>query len=184
MSRGARRGWLWLLGLIVAVVGVSILFARKHGTAPPLRKPAPAFALPDIAGRQVSLADYAGRDVALRFGSVTCTVCDSDWVTLARWQADGGSALRIVAVEVGQPADLVRLRMQGVQTQVPVLIDADGAVASAYGVTSLPTFAFINRAGALVAVAAVMNRGAIWPDATWQFYAGLVRSADAPSEAP
>lgn len=179
VTRGARRGGLWLLLFAGAVGVVSIVLARSHGARAPVNKPAPAFTLPDVTGRQVALSAFAGQDVALRFGSVTCTVCDSDWDTLTRWQQAAGSTLRIVAIEVGQSPDLVRLRMQGVQTAVPVLVDADGSVAAAYAVSSLPTFAFIDQRGELVAVQPVVNRGAIWPDTTWQFYVGLLRGADA-----
>jgi peroxiredoxin len=180
MNAAVRRGLLWVGGLALAVAAVAAWAALHGGHALGPGRPAPDFTLPDLDGRSVSLAALrGGGDLALRFGSVTCTVCDSDWAVLGRWQAEAGPGLRLAAVEVGQPPDLVRLHLQGVRPPVPVLIDAEARVARAYGVSSLPSFAFVDRAGRLLAVRPVLARGGIWPDATWAYYLGVLRQADA-----
>jgi peroxiredoxin len=179
MTAGSRRGLLWLAAFAAAVAAFAVLVALRQGGAPALNRPAPDFALPDLAGQTVTLADLGGGDVVLRFGSVACTVCDPDWTTLGRWQQQAGAALRIAAVEVGQPLAVVRMRLGGQALPVPVLVDAGGAVARAYGVPSLPAFAFIGRGGRLVELQPVLTHGAIWPDATWSWHVRQLLAADA-----
>ncbi len=173
----ARRGWLWVLGLVVVVGGLSAVLARGAGSVAPVGRTAPAFTLPDLHGRMVSLRSLGPGDIALRFGSVNCTICDPDWGVLARWQAQAG-APRIVAIEVGQSPAVVGVRLHAASYPVPVLIDASGAVALQYGVGSLPAFAFIDRAGRLVAVRSVVTRTGIWPTATWRHFVRLLHEAD------
>lgn len=173
-----RRGWIWVLAFAVVVAAGAVLLARGGGSAGESSRPAPLFTLPDLQGRQTALASLSSGDLVLRFGSVNCTICDPDWNVLARWQAAPG-APRIVAIEVGQPADVVHVRLQDPSYPVPVLIDASGAVAQQYGVRNLPSLAFIDRAGRLVAVQSVETRTGIWADATWQHYVGLLQKADA-----
>lgn len=169
-----RRGWIWLVAFAAVVAALAALLSWGGGPRTGPLPLAPAFTLPDLAGQPTALP--AG-DVALRFGSVNCTICDPDWDTLARWQAAPG-APRILAVEVGEPAAVVAVRLRAPSYPVPVLIDATGAVAQRYGVRSLPSFAFIDRAGRLVAVQGVETRTGIWGEATWQHYVGLLAQAD------
>jgi hypothetical protein len=178
MTRGARRGLLWL-GAFVALLGaLAVLFARGPAVDPAGYGPAPAFALPDLQGRTVTLAELGGANVVLRFGSVACTDCASDWNLLGQWQRGAGSRIRIVAVEVGQPADVVRVKLSGEQLPVPVLVDAGGQVAAAYGVRSLPSFAFIDAGGRLLAVDPVITHGAVWSASTWTFHLDQLLRAD------
>jgi len=174
----AGRGLLWLVVLAVLVVGASLFLARGGGIVEPVGRPAPQFTLPDLAGTATSLSSFGPGDVALRFGSVNCTICDPDWQVLARWQALPG-APRIVAVEVGQPPDVVRVQLHAASYPVPVLIDASGGVAAEYGVRNLPAFAFIDRYGRIVAVQSVVTRTGIWPDATWLRFVARLHRADA-----
>lgn len=172
-----RRGLLWLAALLLVVLaGFALL--RRGGSDAAAGRVAPAFTLPDLGGVPHSLASFGGGDIALRFSSVNCTICDPDWQVLARWQAEPG-APRIVAIEVGEPASVVRVRLQAASYPVPVLIDASGGVAAAYGVANLPAFAFIDRYGRVVAVRSVVSRTGIWPDSTWRGFLAALRRADA-----
>lgn len=167
-----------MLGTVgLGVVCVAVL--RHTAIAAPLGRPAPAFALPDLRGRVRSLASLGRGDVVLRFGTLACTICDPDWSVLRQWQASAGSGLHIVAVQERQSRTWVRQQLQGVRTGVPVLVDATGAVAARYGVQTLPSMAFIDRYGALVAVEPVITRTGIWSTGTWRYYLGRLRRADA-----
>ncbi len=176
--RGMRRGFLWLLAFAACVLAFSVALARGGGLVAPVGRPAPPFALPDLAGRLVPLSRFAGGDVVLRFGSVACTICDPPWPQLAAWQRSAGPGVRLVDIEVGQPIAVVRLDLAPQRLPVPVLVDPSGGVALAYGVRSLPSFAFIDRGGHVVAVAPVVTRTGLWPQATWLHYLRATRAAD------
>jgi peroxiredoxin len=176
-TRARRRGWVWVGALALLVAGV-VVAARGGAYRAPVGRPAPPFALPTVSGRLVSLEAFRGHDVVLRFGSVACTVCDPDWAELGAWQAQAGPRVRILAVEVGQPASVVAMVLGGTRLPVPVLVDPTGAVARAYGVTELPSFAFVDRRGELVAVAPVLTRTGLWPTTVWRRYLELTESRD------
>jgi peroxiredoxin len=169
---------VWLTVFVAVVVGASLALARRGGVVAPVGHPAPQFTLPNLQGRLTALSSFGPGNIALRFSSVNCTICDPDWAVLARWQALPG-APRIVAIEVGQPPDVVGVRLHHATYPVPVLIDASGAVAAEYGVRTLPAFAFIDRFGRIVAVQSVTTRTGIWPDATWLRFVGRLQRADA-----
>ncbi len=176
--RGMRRGFVWLMAFVACVLAFSVALARGGGLVAPVGRTAPPFALPDLAGRLVPLSRFAGGDVVLRFGSVACTICDPPWPQLAAWQRSAGPGVRLVDVEVGQPIAVVRLDLGPQRASVPVLVDPSGGVALAYGVRSLPSFAFIDRRGDVVAVAPVVTQTGLWPQATWLHYLRATEIAD------
>jgi len=178
-ARGRRRGLLAVALVAALAAAIGLALALSGVRRAPVGRPAPGFTLPSLNGPSVSLAALRGSDVVLRFGSVTCTLCDPDWSELAMWQTSGGPGLRVLAVEVGQPLSVVAIALGGVHPQVPVLVDPSGGVAAAYGVRSLPSVAFINRRGELVSVQVIGTRTGLWPAATWLYYLGRLRASDA-----
>ena len=179
MTRRVRRGLFWLGGFVALCAVLAAVVSRGQAIDPAGYGPAPPFRLPSLSGPPVTLAGLGGGNVVLRFASVACTDCNPDWNLLARWQRQAGAGIRLVAVEVGQPADEVAVHLAGLALPVPVLIDASGAVAAAYGVTSLPAFAFIDRQGRLLQVAPVVTHGAVWSQSTWTWHLDRLLRADA-----
>jgi peroxiredoxin len=134
----------WLRAGLQAAALVALLFAVRaytlrgvaSGAAPPL-------AGRDLDGHPISLDDFRGGPVAVHFWATWCEVCsvESGSVTaLAR-----GGRVVTVATDSGDAAR-VRARMEQEGVSFPVVIDANGAIAAAWGVTRFPTTFFLDRA--------------------------------------
>jgi peroxiredoxin len=121
--------------------------------APVPRAAAPAFALRTLDGRSLSLATLRGDVVLVYFWATWCPYCRKELPTtmeeLARRYRD--QRLTVLAVNIEEGADTVGpwVRRHGVT--VPVLLDADGEVASEYRVTATPTAVLIDREGRMLA---------------------------------
>lgn len=118
-----------------AAVAVAAIVAVAIGGQSPARSatgPAPAFSLASTNGRQVSLADYRGRNVLLYFNEgVGCDACFYQASKLeadAAFQQTGVAFVPIVMNSIAEiRAEQIRL---GVRT--PYLVDTDGAVSRTY----------------------------------------------------
>jgi len=126
-------------------------------------KPAPAFALENLAGKKVSLADYKGKAVLINFWATWCAPCkiETPWLVELRNQyaAQGFEVLGISAddldkddakkladekKEIGRTADQLHI-------PYPVLIDG-GSIDKDYGgLDELPMSFYIDRTGTVVA---------------------------------
>lgn len=119
---------------------------------------APAFTLPDTAGEQVSLADYAGKIVVLEWFNFGCP--------FVRKHYDSGNMPALQKKYTGK--DVVWLSInssaEGKQGYLPgpelakasekhgnaataILIDADGKVGKAYGARTTPHMVVIDKKG-------------------------------------
>jgi len=132
--------------------------------SPLMGKPAPAFALEDLSGKKVSLADYKGKAVLLNFWATWCAPCkiETPWLVELRGQyaAQGFEVLGVSAddldkddakkladekKEIGRTADQLHI-------SYPVLIDG-GSIDTAYGgLDELPMSFYVDRNGTVVAV--------------------------------
>jgi peroxiredoxin len=131
----SRRLGPWAV-TAVAVLGVVgfLLLGGRSGGASPATGVAPAFTLPSTDGKQVSLADYRGRDVLLFFNEgVGCDACFYQMVDLQKNAALFENAGVSVVPIVANPADQVRQEMARFGISTPYLIDADTSVSQAYG---------------------------------------------------
>jgi peroxiredoxin len=112
---------------------------------------APGFALTDATGARWTLPSLLGKrnPVLLVFSQRSCGACQAMRTDLDDWHARLGDRLTVVVVEQGheaQPADY------------PVLLDREGDVATAYGVTATPSAVLIERPGRLASAMALGAR--------------------------
>ncbi|GAB2923805.1 thioredoxin-dependent thiol peroxidase [Streptomyces mayteni] len=96
--------------------------------------PAPAFTLPDADGRQVSLADHAGRKVIVYFypAALTpgCTKQACDFTDNLELLATAG--YDVIGVSPDKPEKLAKFRERE-NLRVTLVSDPDKAVLTAYG---------------------------------------------------
>ncbi len=145
-----------LLGALGALGTLGALLALPSPAAdPPARRvpwprgaATPALDLPDLDGRPWTLAGQRGRVVVLNFWATWCPPCREEMPSLElmaqRHEADG---LRVMAVNFKEGAATIRRFMEQEAMSLPVLRDADGAAARAFGARVFPSTVFIGRDG-------------------------------------
>ncbi len=145
-----------LIGFLL-LVGAVFLFLRWYtsyvhqsqkprvlaGTAPP------AFTLPGLDGRMVSLADYKGKVVFLNIWATWCPPCREEMPSMEKlYEQLKSDDFEILAVSVDlSGAEAVRPFMKRYGLHFPALLDTEGKVQHLYGTTGIPESFIIGRDG-------------------------------------
>lgn len=114
----------------------------------PRGRATPPLDLPGYESRSWSLASARGQVVLLNFWASWCEPCRTEMPSLEllaqRHEADG---LQVIAVNFRETDAAIRRFMALMPITLPILRDADGAAARAYGARVFPTTVAIDRAG-------------------------------------
>ena len=138
------------LGLAV-VTTVVILGVGAASRAPQfVGNPAPAIASTTLDGAAFDLASLRGRPVIVNFWGPSCVPCRDEFplfkAKLAAHSADG---LAIVGVLTYDGPDDAKAFIAQYGATWPTVLDADGAIRTAYRVAARPQSYFIDRSGVL-----------------------------------
>jgi methylamine dehydrogenase accessory protein MauD len=125
----------------------------RDGLAPSTK--APEFALSDLDGRPVTLADRLGMPLVMVFGSTTCGPCRQLMPDLQRFAADRRDALRVLFLCRGSAEEARRFASE-LDVQVPVAVLPDEALAEQYKVRVTP-FGFLIDAEGVVRAKGLTN---------------------------
>jgi len=113
-------------------------------------RPAPDFALPDLAGSPHRLEAMCGRILVLVFWAADCTHSERANRALAVLRPGWGERVEVWWVASNPNESLDRLREAAHGEQIgPVLVDGDQAVAELYGAAATPHVFVIGADGAL-----------------------------------
>lgn len=152
---GSRRLPLaYLIGAaVLPLILMGLLIWRLLGTGPApaaIGSEAPTFALADLDGNPVRLADLRGRPVIVNFWASWCAPCVEEFPLLqqaARQHAKDG--LAIVGIVVQDRSEAARAFMERMGAGWPAVMDPNGDVARAYGLYAPPESFFIDRNGVI-----------------------------------
>jgi len=158
------------------LVVLSLVLAAAGARADALPgQPAPAFRLPDTAGREVSLADFKGRLVVLEWFNHGCPFVRKHYGSgnmqslQQRYVAKGVVWLSIQSTHPEHPdfqsaqALAGEMRSAGA-AQSATLLDADGAVGRLYGARTTPHMYVIDTQGRLAYAGAIDDIRSADPD--------------------
>jgi peroxiredoxin len=109
---------------------------------------APDFLLETLDGGEIRLSDLRGKGVILNLWATWCGPCRKEMPQFVaaydRYQAEG---LEIIAVNVQEPASIIRPFVEDFGMDFPVALDRRGKVSDEYRIIGLPTTYFIDREG-------------------------------------
>ena len=111
-------------------------------------KPAPDFALPNLAGETVRLRDLEGRVVLLNLWATWCGPCRIEMPAIEELhQTFADDGLTVLAVNIGETPEEVQAYIDRFDYTFPVLLDADATVGDRYHAFSIPSTVVIGRDG-------------------------------------
>jgi peroxiredoxin len=138
----AMKSLLCLL-VVLGALTAPVLARRTPATG----DEAPPFSLPDLEGRQVSPGSFKGRLVILHFWATWCPVCRDEMPILEEAARARAADLVVLGVNLGEKRETVAAYVRDAAITFPILLDARGRVASAYGVLALPITIIVGRDG-------------------------------------
>lgn len=139
-------------GTVVASIGTTSFHVGEA---------APALAVPQLGGGQISLASLAGKPVWVNFMQTTCPPCVDEFPIMSGFAARyADSNLVVVAIDVREDEGAVAAFVQSLNARFPVGLDTDGNAAQAWDAVALPVHFWIDRGGIIRAGAL----GGIGPD--------------------
>ena len=136
-----------------------------HFVSPLLDKPAPAFGLPDVSGKKISLASYRGKALLINFWATWCAPCkiETPWLVELRNQyAPQGFEVIGISSEGddlkeddkdgwAQDRTAIQDFVQKEHIDYPILMNGDSISKPYGGLDELPTSFFVDRNGKVVA---------------------------------
>lgn len=137
--------------VLLAIYFVMMLSRQAAVTTPRIGEPAPEFALADLDGNPVRLADFEGRPVIVNFWASWCGPCVAEFPLLSKAldeHADEG--LAVIGVVFQDNSESARAFMQRMNADWPAVMDPGGKVAQQYALYGAPQTFFIGRDGRLV----------------------------------
>jgi thiol-disulfide isomerase/thioredoxin len=148
-----RRRWLAGSVLLAGAVGRGV-WAQATDAARrpwPAARPTPALDLPTWEGSRFNLAEARGKVVLLNFWASWCEPCRSEMPSIEllaeRFAKEGLVAL---AVNFRETDAALRRYLAEWPITLPILRDADGAAARAWGFRGFPSTAVVGRDGRAV----------------------------------
>jgi peroxiredoxin len=114
-------------------------------------KPAPDFSLQDIHGKTHTLSDYRDQVLIVNFWATWCPPCVDEMPSLERAQARlRQDNVQIIAINAGESPKAIEDFIEKFSVKLPLLIDNDMKVASAWSVIGLPTTYIVDPKGYIV----------------------------------
>ncbi len=142
------------LVITLTALALGLLITSCSSSSPTtaiIGEPVPDFTLTDLNGNSVSLTDFAGKPMLINFWNTGCPPCRNEMPYLQEVYDEnkGTTELALLTINIGQSADTVNDFLEDNHLSLPVLLDADAAVAQRYGMPGIPTTFFIDQDGIL-----------------------------------
>jgi cytochrome c biogenesis protein CcmG/thiol:disulfide interchange protein DsbE len=115
---------------------------------PRVGQPAPAFSLPTVDGKTLTLASLKGKPVYLNFFATWCVPCNEEAPDIGKL-SDKYRARGLTVVGVNELEDPRKAKefLTKYHLAYGAVVDSDGTMGKDYGAIGLPVHIFIDRSG-------------------------------------
>ena len=155
-AAAAMSAALWLLittGLPQRAAFTGQIIPGQRPIAPELNALAPDFERPDVNGNPIRLSDLRGAPVVVNFWATWCGPCIVEMPILQSiFEARQDTGLRILAVNLGESASVVRAWGEAQGLTYDLLLDEQQQVAALYYLRGQPSTYVISREGVITAI--------------------------------
>ena len=154
-----------LVGVGLLVIGVAAIIMLPNTPSPSSESkvvengpakvdfPAPDIRLHDLDGQPVSLADYRGQVVLVNNWATWCPPCRQEMPILdAYFREHRHQDFTIVAIDAGDPGEIVRDFTERYNMSFPVWVDPNSSALNSFRNNYLPSSYLINRGGQVIMV--------------------------------
>ncbi len=109
---------------------------------------APSLTLTDLQGTPRALSDYRGQVVLVNLWATWCPPCKAEMPTLdAYYQKHRDEGFTLLAINAGDPAELVHEFVKQYRLSLPVWLDPQNEASRVFRVMSYPSSFVIDRQG-------------------------------------
>jgi peroxiredoxin len=140
-----------VLVAVFLAVGASLVLFSRDSTQPPLTagQAAAAFDLPALAGEaRVRLSDLRGKVVLISFWATWCKPCEDEMPSMERLHRRlEGQPFAVLAVSVDTDMEQLKSFRDRLGLTLPILLDPEKKVASAYQAFRYPETVLIDAKG-------------------------------------
>lgn len=135
--------------LLAALAATAALLAACASPAQQPAAPDPLeFTLPTADGGTLAGSSLRGTPTVLWFWAPWCVICRAKAPEIARHASRYAGKVTVIGVAGhGRPAEIRRFIEQTGVERLTHAIDTEGAVWTAFGITSQPAFVFLDRTG-------------------------------------
>ncbi len=117
----------------------------------PNPEPSPGFSLMDLEGNSRSSTDYQGKVLIVNFWATWCISCVKEMPSLQRVAEKlGVDDIHVIAINMGESQENVSSFQQRQSIQLPLLLDPETKVSTAWSVLDLPTTYVVDPNGRVV----------------------------------
>lgn len=141
------------LPLVLLVILVASLVSRAGllASGPRIGAPAPQFAVADLNGNPIRLADLRGRPVIVNFWASWCGPCVEEFPLLqSALEAHRAQGLAVVGIIYNDRSESARQFIARMRATWPSAMDPAGGLAKDYNIYGPPESFFIDRNGTLL----------------------------------
>jgi cytochrome c biogenesis protein CcmG/thiol:disulfide interchange protein DsbE len=118
--------------------------------APELNAVAPPFSLPTLSNENISLYSLRGKPVVINFWATWCEPCRIEMPALqAIYETYAEQGLRLLAVNLGEPASAIRAWVQQLGLTFDVLLDEPQSTFELYQLRGQPSTYIVSPSGVI-----------------------------------